>query len=360
MDEAKNLSTDKAKKETDPLTLEGLLKQLKAKNLVPVRVIDSFSVSRKKLRIPAFDFDGTLSEFIDTSVSLNIKAIFVSASKLDEEEFRYEAEPPIAPPDNSRTIPRLVKISKPGQPAVYRREPIPEPNRRSNGHRWSEAEENLPESIDLVKREPRLKPFLKRIGQHSEYFVSFSCSEAILRLRVQEPWYTDLERLLAEVTQAIDEENENAIIQQQNKADEEYKKQEEENAVLFASIKKTLLKDTLFMSLSDPDNMEDHLQEKYPDVAAKLGGHLGRLFEELLDEQDKEEEKLSQERNKKLASLKQTLPEDKALMALRNKTEMRAYLLGEHPELFETLITVRRAQEDFINWLYLQKQKKRA
>jgi len=155
--------------EKEPLTLQGVIAKLKAKGLVPVRVEEGLSVERKELRRPAFDFDGTLSEFLDTAVALNVKALFVSASMLTEEDFTYELDPP-------RPTPNLSEHSD--EP------PLPEELRKKLPDGFLET---LAEPINLTSRQPRLKPFHKYIGQHFEYELFFSCADAFVQLRVREP-----------------------------------------------------------------------------------------------------------------------------------------------------------------------------
>lgn len=340
--------------EKEPLTLQGVIAKLKAKGLVPVRVEEGLSVERKGLRWPAFDFDGTLSEFLDTAVALNVKAIFVSASVLNEEDFTYELDPP-------RPTPNLSEHSEP---------PLPEALRKKLPDGFLET---LAEPINLTSRQPRLKPFQKYIGQHFEYELFFSCADVFVQLRVREPWYEKFEDIRIKTIDSIVEERDDAITQQRDKATAESHKQEEELASLRASLKTFLLRDESFISRPFSYKM-DHVRVKYPEVADKLGKNLIRFLQELdfelRDEmyerreaerlkEEEEDEKFEEECRKKIAKFKQTLPQDVELMSSRNKISMRTYLIDKHPELFDTLLSTKREQDDFINWLFLQKQRKR-
>lgn len=372
----------------EPLTLNGLLAKLKTAGLVPVRVVDGFEIGGKKLKHPVLSFDGTLPEFIDTAVALNTKAIFVSVAGFDEEEFFYEVEQPETPstPDNQTTSTRfqIVQIITPGAPITYRREPIRERRFEDEDGRIPGPKRIVtippePDVLDLAMREPRLKSYRERVGQPFEYVVSFFCSGAVLRLQVREPWYAQFETIRQEITKVLDEEADARILQERNKLAEEYKKQEAERAGLLASLKQALLDDESIGSRHNLYyNSEALIRSKYPEEAAKLGSHLGLLVQEIQEEsqkmrneesrqrmeermqEERDEESFNKERQTKLAALKKALPSDADLMALPSKIAMRTYLLDKHPELFETLVPSKRTQEDLINWLFLQKQKKRS
>lgn len=372
--------TDPQETDVAPLTLDGLLTQLKAKGLVPVFIEEGLSLGREAQRpelafdggLPNFidtgrsilSFGGELSGFIDTAAALGIKAIFVSASEFYEHEFYYEAKR-IRPPSIPRTTPSARNVPSyklvqsgltPDQQPIYRREPIPEPKQPQAPPPRKEETEQQP--IDLRTKEPRLKAFVERVSEHCGYLLFFSCGEAIIHLHEQEDWYTKFKQLKFQIIWAIEKERDTEIMAQRKKEEEEQKrreeeetteqtrreeeetsvkkKQEEELAAYLSNIKQTLLNDQAMMFGQNHYSITNRLQEEFPELESKVGPRGVAEFAQSLREELAK--RRAPEQQKRAEFIKQLASDESFFLLPQNDTlTIQAYLQEKYTDAAKNL-----------------------